>query len=217
MWVIKLGGSLAANPELSNWCQMLAGPFPRSVAVVPGGGPFADVVRTAQKIHDLDDGTAHVMAIAGMEQYGRMLHGLAPALKPSSNLDDFALAAKEGRTAVWMPMVMTGENADLSRSWETSSDSLAAWLAGRLKASRLVLIKSVDPPALGPGGGPGGEGVNGLALSRLQESGLIDRAFGAFACDRGFDVFCIGPSGRSRLMSALGGDGDPGVLVDTTG
>jgi len=229
MWVIKLGGSLAANPELSDWCQILAGPCLqsdlRSVAVVPGGGPFADVVRIAQKTHGFDDETAHVMAIAGMEQYGRMLHGLVPALKPVFGLDDFALAAQEGRTAVWMPMAMTmattmatmEESVDIPRNWETSSDSLAAWLAGRLKASRLVLIKSANPPALGPGGGPCGEGAKGLPLSLLQETGLIDRAFGNFVCDRGFDVFCIGPSGRSRLVAALGGDGDPGVLVDTTG
>ena len=221
MWIIKLGGSLAANPELSDWCQMLAGPCLqsdlRSVVVVPGGGPFADVVRIAQKTHGFDDETAHSMAIAGMEQYGRMLHGLAPALKPAFDLDDFTLAAQEGRTALWMPQTMTqamaGESADIPRDWETTSDSLAAWLAGRLKASRLVLIKSAELPVPETDG----EGANGLALSRLQETGLIDRALGNFACNRGFDVFCIGPSGRSRLMAALSGDGDPGVLVDTTG
>ncbi len=213
MWVIKLGGSLAANPELSLWCEMLAGPFSRSLVVVPGGGPFADVVRSAQETHGFDDSAAHAMAIAGMEQYGRMLHGLVPALKPVLSRDDFAVAAKEGRTALWMPVVMTEESDDLPRNWETTSDSLAAWLAGQLKASRLVLIKSADPPALTEGK----EGASGLALSRLQEAGLIDRAFGAFACEGGFDVFCIGPSGRQRLAAALGGDGDPGVLIDTTG
>jgi aspartokinase-like uncharacterized kinase len=63
MWVVKLGGSLARNGQLRPWIQILAGqgegdgPDPSSgtgpaLAVVPGGGLFADRVREMQASWD---------------------------------------------------------------------------------------------------------------------------------------------------------------------
>ena len=49
------------------------------VVVVPGGGPFADAVRTAQGLWQFSDEVAHVMAIGAMDQFGRMLCGIEAA------------------------------------------------------------------------------------------------------------------------------------------
>ena len=42
MWVVKLGGSLAHDPRLREWLQMLAEYGGGLVTIVPGGATFAD-------------------------------------------------------------------------------------------------------------------------------------------------------------------------------
>lgn len=86
MWVVKLGGSLAASDRLPDWLRSLAG---RSdLVLVPGGGPFADQVRAMQARWGFDDATAHHLALLAMEQFGRMLcallAGLASAATPQA-------------------------------------------------------------------------------------------------------------------------------------
>ena len=51
-----------------------------SIAIVPGGGPFADGVRTAQASIGYDDRAAHAMALMAMAQFGCALRSLNPAL-----------------------------------------------------------------------------------------------------------------------------------------
>src|SRR2546426_804978 len=56
--VVKLGGSFAFSPYLRDWIAAIAGCAGRTV-VVPGGGPFADVVRAGQARMGFDDLAAH--------------------------------------------------------------------------------------------------------------------------------------------------------------
>ena len=75
-WIVKIGGSLAAGPAaLGRWLLALEAGR-RRVVVVPGGGPFADTVRSAQAELGFDDSTAHRMALLAMEQYGMALCAL---------------------------------------------------------------------------------------------------------------------------------------------
>ena len=46
--VLKLGGSYAFSPHLKDWLDAIAACAGCAV-VVPGGGPFADAVRMAQR------------------------------------------------------------------------------------------------------------------------------------------------------------------------
>src|ERR1043166_2960077 len=73
--VVKIGGSWAFSIDLKYWIDALAACAGR-VAIVPGGGPFADAVRAAQAKMGFDDVAAHHMAVLAMEQYGRALASL---------------------------------------------------------------------------------------------------------------------------------------------
>ncbi len=159
--VYKIGGSLFDSPKLPDWLRHFAG---RSgIVIVPGGGPFADQVRLAQKRWGFDDLTAHRMAVLAMRQYGQMLLGLEPGLEP------WRLGERLPESAVvWLPEPEVLDREGIPGSWEITSDSLAAWLANRLEAEELVLIKS-HPSA------------SGSDLKRLQALGIIDRAFDVYS------------------------------------
>ena len=65
--VVKLGGSLlTAAPFDSILAEIAAASRTVPLLVVPGGGPFADAVRAADRSLGLGDDAAHWMAILAM-------------------------------------------------------------------------------------------------------------------------------------------------------
>ena len=164
-WVVKLGGSFGMAETLPYWLEALAG---CRVVVAPGGGLFADTVRTAQRRWGFADRLAHRLAIIAMRQYGLMLHGLCPRLETADAIDALAAGLPQG-AAVWLPGEEILEDTRIEASWRVTSDSLAAWLADRIGAERLLLIKSATPP-------PGACGV-----AELSGTGLGQRLSGHYA------------------------------------
>jgi aspartokinase-like uncharacterized kinase len=154
--IVKLGGSLIEAPELRRWLAELAAA--RRHLVVPGGGPFADAVRRAQAAIGFDDLAAHRMAILAMQQYGLLMGSLEPRLRLA---ETEAEMTADGRSAIWLPWRMIGRDESTQASWDVSSDSLALILATRLRARRLVLVKS---------GNEGAPDLVDAAFARLRPS-----------------------------------------------
>ena len=100
--VIKLGGSHADAPALRGaWLASVAasdGP----VVLVPGGGPFAGLVRAQQTAMGYDDATAHDMALLAMAQFGLVL-AATPGFVAAGTRAGIARALAGGRVPVWLP------------------------------------------------------------------------------------------------------------------
>jgi aspartokinase-like uncharacterized kinase len=125
--VVKVGGSLLAHEaHLDAVLAAIAAAVRRHVRllVVPGGGPFAEAVRDLDRRIGLSDDAAHWMAILAMDQYAHVL------------VDRF-----EGRVPVLAPSKWLRDADPLPHSWDVTSDSIAAWVAGEVGAHRLVLVK----------------------------------------------------------------------------
>lgn len=169
MWVVKIGGSLAYAAELPAWLAALALHGGGRAVIVPGGGPFADLVRRAQAHHGYADATAHAMALLAMAQYGLMMAGIEGRLVAAAGLSQIREVLATGRVPVWIP----GPDGapGVRASWEVSSDSLALWVAGQIGATDLALVKSRAPSP----------GVH--RAPDLCTQGALDAAFpGALAC-----------------------------------
>ncbi|MCL2642349.1 MAG: hypothetical protein FWD52_02365 [Candidatus Bathyarchaeota archaeon] len=155
--VIKIGGSLAQNPQtLQALCQKLNTLSNKhQIVIVPGGGKFADCVREADKQFTLSKTTSHHMAILAMNQYGLLL---ADLMKPNSQTTDNLKTAKTKThtdlITIFLPSKLLTQNntknkkdnkeGELPNSWEVTSDTIAAYIAKKLDAKKLVLIKNVD-------------------------------------------------------------------------
>lgn len=199
--VVKLGGSLAGSAELKAWLDVLNRAGGGRAVVVPGGGPFADQVRRAQQDLGFDDATAHHLAILAMEQFGRVLAALSPGLVLADGRRAIEHALEGGKVPVWLPVPMTLGRPEIAESWDVTSDSLAAWLAGALGARRLVLVKAVAPPTAP------------VAAGDLALQGLVDPAFPGFLAASGAEAWCLGPGQGNYLELALKGDGAPGGSI----
>jgi 5-(aminomethyl)-3-furanmethanol phosphate kinase len=168
-WVIKLGGSLFGNPLLNDWLIAISEHGKGRVVVVPGGGPFADAVRQAQKQMGFDDMTAHRMAMLAMEQSAVMLANLHVDFIPAKNQNEIQVAWKNKKIPLWLPTEMALAVDDIPASWDMTSDSLAAWLAAQIGASHLLLVKSCAVPG------------GGLNLPALAQQKIVDPLLPMFA------------------------------------
>ena len=191
--VIKLGGSLAFSADLGDWIAAIAGCGGRAV-IVPGGGPFADAVRAAQVQMGFDDRTAHRMALLAMEQYGYAIKSLHEALSLAGSLDSIRRGLAGHQVPVWLPTQMALSATDIPPSWDVTSDSLAAWLAGKIGAARLLLVKQVEP-------------AQGTArVSDLAERDVVDAAFANFHAASGVPAFILGPKDHGAIGRSLCGE-----------
>jgi len=138
--VVKLGGSTACQTEMQGWIDALQrAALP--LAIVPGGGPFADFVRAVQPSIGFSDRAAHSMAILAMEQFGHVILDRGGRFVPARCAADFDTAFAAGRIPVWLPSTLLLEAPEVPASWAVTSDSLASWLAARLDAHALLLSK----------------------------------------------------------------------------
>lgn len=165
MWVVKLGGSLQDSACLKDWLQVFAAHGGGKMVLVPGGGKYADKVRQEQILTGFSDGRAHALAIGAMEQFARDLCRFEPRLKPFSRREQLPEILRTGGIPVWLPSAMVVGRPAIPETWDVTSDSLALWLAGEIRARALVLIKSAAmPAAVG-------------SIDALSGSGLLDAFF----------------------------------------
>ena len=142
MWIVKIGGSLLGSPELSRWLEVLVKFSKGHVIIVPGGGLFADAVREAQKLTNASDAVAHQLALLAMDQFGLLLAGMNDGLVTASSELEIAERGWQHRAMVWLPSQMILADQSIPQNWQVTSDSLSAWLANKLGAEQLILVKS---------------------------------------------------------------------------
>ena len=201
--VAKLGGSQAFSKHLALWLDALARAAGR-VVVVPGGGPFADAVRAAQPTVGFDDRAAHRMALLAMEQFGCALAGLRPSLRLAESAAAIRAALRAGAVPVWAPTRMVLKAQDVPWSWDVTSDSLAAWLAGTLAAKRLLLVKSIaTPPAP-------------VRAADLAARGVVDPCFPRFLAASGAQAYLAGASEHAAFATAARSGTMPGVRIESS-
>lgn len=199
--VVKLGGSHAASRHLAPWLDVLAG-CGGQVILVPGGGPFADAVRVAQGHMRFDDVAAHHMALLAMEQFGRALAGLRPGFRLAGSRAAIRQVLGGGGVPIWSPSEMVPEATGVPASWDVTSDSLAAWLAGHMGVERLLLVKQGDMPD-----GP-------VPAVDLAARGIVDPAFPVFLAASGARASVAVSSAWTAAAAALRSNRMPGIRID---
>ena len=188
--VVKLGGSLSHDERLATWLEMLARHGSGRVVIVPGGGPYADVVRAQQQRWRFSDEHAHRMAVLAMDQFALQLQAMYPALVLASTFAKISAVLANNQVAIWLPSQMVLSDKTIATSWDSTSDSLAAWLARSLHADRLTLVKSCDIAA-------------GATISGLTQLGIVDRGFMQMTANAAYLIQIISASDHGLFEATL--------------
>ena len=190
--VVKLGGSLADHVgEIIPVFRAAR----RPLLIVPGGGAFADAVRQSGAMGD----AAHWMACAAMDQYGWLLS--AEGMKTTTRI----VPQKSPR--ILLPYCALRRFDPLPHSWDVTSDTIAAWVAGMLSGDLLVL-KSVD-----------GIISSGKVIPHIEgpmRTSIVDPLFVPFIFEHRIRTFILNGTDPARIEKWLGGDQVPGTGIGTT-
>jgi len=140
--VLKIGGSLLGYPnELGELCLKIdALSESHRLILVPGGGPFAGIVKDYDRKFGLSSSVSHWMAVQAMSQYGFLLSDIMFHSRTVSEVEDVGRL----RLPIFLPLQLLREEDLLAHSWDVTSDSIAAYVAGRLGVKTLILAKDVD-------------------------------------------------------------------------
>jgi aspartokinase-like uncharacterized kinase len=152
--VVKVGGSLLDWPELP---QRLLHFLERRKASEPdvrlallcGGGDFADSVRRYDRIHRFGDWAAHRLAVQSMDLASTVLfcllrncRGVSTIAMLDEDFPEFAMLLPTGN----LEELDFERRAPMPLSWDVTSDTIAAWIASELPGRSLVLVKSAPLP-----------------------------------------------------------------------
>ena len=190
--IVKVGGSLYNRiPDIVPILKASK----RPLLIVPGGGPFADIVRQVRVNND----AAHWMAIAAMEQYGWFISSFGIL-----TTDRIAVPLT---TTVLLPYRCLRLTDVLPHTWDVTSDTIAAWVAGTLHLD-LLLLKSID-----------GIFINGILQKQVTvpvESDSIDACFIPFVIKNTVKTTIINGSQADRVEKYLKGERVPRTEIGTT-
>jgi aspartokinase-like uncharacterized kinase len=212
--VVKLGGRLGRGDRLPHLCARLAELGTRHrLLVVPGGGAFADAVRDSDMRFGLSSSATHWMAMLAMDQYGLLLADLTPRGEAVRSLEAAAGVAANGAVPVLLPYDLVRRADALPHSWQVTSDSVAAWVAGLSEARLLVVLKD----AVGMRSRVRGSDVvpsGRVTLETLALWEAVDDQFASLAETADCDVWLVDGEAPERLDELLGTGCTKGVSLE---
>jgi len=187
--IVKVGGSLLANGARLSAIVAILARARRPVVIVPGGGPFADQVRTTQKANETSERAAHKMALLAMHQTGLLIEDMQARFVAVDSASTIRQALAANRIPIWLPLKLAGDDKTIPATWSVTSDALAARLAERLRFEAVVLIKSRCVP-------------RGPSAAELACEGIVDPAFGGVVERAGLAFRIVGP-GEERALAEI--------------
>ena len=179
--------------------------------VVVGGGNAADLVRVWAERFELSDAAGHDLALQAMTLNAQLLAHLNVkfTLITAPPVGDVTcgqqrIAILKCHSAADRLETRLSQEQHIPKSWDVTSDSIAAWFATCWKAERLYLLKSADmPPELLAAHANSDSLPQPRAdiVYRLTQRGFVDRAFADFSATIPSIVWCNMRQGDQGLRT----------------
>jgi len=205
--ILKIGGSLTEDSDsLRKLCQEVSEIAKiHEIAVVPGGAEFANAVRKFDNKHGLSKVAAHKMAILAMDQYGLFLSDITPDAYVSYALQK-TINSYKGRLQIFLPSHFMFHDDSLENSWDVTSDSIAAYIAGKMHIKKLVIVTDVDGIFLkDPKAGASKlfEKISAKDLQSWNKSTSVDKALPKLLTETKLQCYVVNGKHPERIKQIL--------------
>ena len=209
--VIKIGGSLAEETiqfrKLCNKINELS--KKHEILIVPGGGKFADSVREFDRKFSLSNEIAHQMAILAMDQFGMLLSDLIPESYVSYSLETATKTASSQTTSILLPSHLMFKAESLEKSWNVTSDTIAAYVAKEVKAEKLIIATDVDGVfTSNPKKDANAKFIQKISAETLlnfNQETSVDRYFAKFILKSNISCFVVNGKYPDRIEAIMSG------------
>jgi len=171
--VVKVGGSLLEFEQLpAKLVYWLEKQTTASNVLIAGGGELAECVRRFDATFQIGETASHWLCVDVLGITARMLFSLLPNAEFATSLEVLrsqlnadlrnSLIVFDVAPFLRQEAMMTGQS--IPRSWDATSDSIAARLCAVIEADELVLLKSSLP-------------TNATSKAAAVVNGYVDRFF----------------------------------------
>ncbi|OUW00151.1 MAG: hypothetical protein CBD16_06940 [Betaproteobacteria bacterium TMED156] len=198
MIAIKIGGSLLESKKIRECLDIIVAQNKRTF-IIPGGGVFANLVRSEQKKIKFNNLVAHNLCLLSMSSVGCIIQSMIP--KSSElivNVDELHLTKKN--ITVWVPKNKFEVKCNKFTNWNTTSDTIALTTSKKINAKTLIILKACEIPDSGNQGYLKISKKKGFMLS---EKKILDKKFYTEINDCNFPIFIIYASKVESLTKLL--------------
>ena len=174
MILFKLGGSLLNSQFIKIWIKFITDHLKGRAIIVPGGGLFANHIRSVQKSYNLEDDIAHDMALYSMSQMGLLISSIdRTSLHFCNTKNEIDRAIEENK----VPIIGTFDFLNKrigspNKNWSVTSDSISLLISKELQLNTLFIVKScwcsfIDSKIA----------LNQPKVNKLVSLGILDTSF----------------------------------------
>jgi 5-(aminomethyl)-3-furanmethanol phosphate kinase len=211
--VVKFGGSLLEKTsDLKPCVDALAkcSTLGLNLLVIPGGGPTDNTIEKLDKKHPFAPDTHHYACARAQDQTGLMICDpvFGASLRACQTLEEVQKVLREKQVPVLLPSKVIFDIDPFERTWEITSDAMAAWFSWLVSAPIVVILTNVDgiypPSSLDYNGSP----ISEITASELVELGhtAVDACTAPFLKFHNIEGWVINGCYPERLYKALSGE-----------
>ncbi len=148
--ILKIGGKIIENPlNLKSTIFQLREliinqKIINKIIIIPGGGSYANLIRSMDKKMDFDEDLSHWMAIYAMNTQGTKIINKFPEIEGINNIKPTKKSVNETKIFLFLPYEFLKQNDELPHSWDVTSDSITIFMANKIGLKECYLIKDID-------------------------------------------------------------------------
>ncbi|MDA9718767.1 hypothetical protein N9U60_00035 [Betaproteobacteria bacterium] len=126
------------------WIKFITDHFKGKAIIVPGGGLFANHIRSVQKNHNLEDDIAHDMALYSMSQMGLLISSIdRTSLHFCNTKNEINRVIKENKVPIIGTFNFLKKRIGSPyKNWSITSDSIALLISEELQLNNVIIVKS---------------------------------------------------------------------------
>ena len=145
-----------------------------------------------------------------MNEYGLALKQLIERSAAVEEFDGAIEVSASKRVAVFLPSKVLSEDDPFEPSWSVTSDSIAAYIAHKLKSKKLILATDVDGIfSKNPRTDPHAQLLTTVSLEQLLELDVrtsVDKFLPKFLVKNGMECYVVNGKYPERLGRILSGE-----------
>ena len=208
--VIKFGGSLLSD---SYTCQSAINSLVQAaqngyrLLVIPGGGPTDNTIELLDKTYSFAPNTHHKACALAQDQTGVIICDtcFSNSLVACDNFEDAMHILDNGKVAVLLPSKITFLMNPFEKTWDITSDAMAAWFSWVTSAKKFVVFKSVDGVYVNSKVGLDDYLIKQMSAKELilMGSNAVDVCVAPFLVDKQMNCFIINGARQNELLNLL--------------
>ena len=156
------------------WINFITDQFKGRAIIVPGGGLFANHIRSVQKNYNIKDDIAHDMALYSMSQMGLLISSIdRTSLHFCNTKHEIRRVIKDNKVPIIGTFDFLNTKIGASnKNWSITSDSIALLISKELQLNTLLIVKScwcslIDSKIA----------LNQIKVNKLVSLGILDASF----------------------------------------